>query len=174
MSFWHSRNHRVLFIISLILFSCFLLTKVDVWSAFGYSPMLFIRVIENISSISLGSANASSTSIVNSNRTLSNSTNNRTGNDQRVNANDQPREAFVTFSNNQPTYLALLKILLDSVHTFSTRPIIAYGIDVDLNVNVSEYPRVIKRRISQSDCGSVVHRRSSFSIGLIELCVRCF
>ena len=75
---------------------------------------------------------------------------------QQVDALPQPKEAFVTFSNNAPTYLALLKVLLDSVHAFSTRPIIAYGIDVDLNIDVKEYPRVIKRRIKQSDCGPVI------------------
>ena len=63
----------------------------------------------------------------------------------------QPKEAFVTFSNNAPTYLALLKVLLDFVHAFSTRPIIAYGIDVDLNIDVEQYPRVIKRRVKQRD-----------------------
>lgn len=70
---------------------------------------------------------------------------------------DQPKEAFVTFSNNQPTYLALLKIFLDSVHTFSTRPVIAYGVDVDLDINTTQYPRVIKRRLAQSDCGPSVY-----------------
>jgi hypothetical protein len=70
----------------------------------------------------------------------------------------QPKEAFVTFSNNNPTYLALFKVLLDSVHAFSTRPIIAFGIDVDLNVDVKQYPRLIKRRIAQSDCGPVSFR----------------
>ena len=68
----------------------------------------------------------------------------------------QPKEAFVTFSNNAPTYLALLKVLLDSVHAFSTRPIIAYGIDVDLDIDVNQYPRVIIRRIKQRDCGPVI------------------
>jgi hypothetical protein len=67
----------------------------------------------------------------------------------------QPKEAFVTFSNNNPTYLSLLYVLLDSVHAFSTRPIIAYGIDVDLNIDLNKYPRVIKRSIKQSDCGPV-------------------
>lgn len=67
----------------------------------------------------------------------------------------QPKEAFVTFSNNEPSYLAVLKVLLDSVHAFSTRPIIAFGIGVDLNIDEKEYPRVIKRRIEQSDCGPV-------------------
>ncbi|CAM4920436.1 unnamed protein product [Rotaria socialis] len=72
-----------------------------------------------------------------------------------TNVSKQPKEAFVTFSNNQPSYLALLNVLLDSVHAFSTRPIIAFGIDVDLNIDETKYPRVIKRRIAQSDCGPV-------------------
>ncbi|CAF0863299.1 unnamed protein product [Didymodactylos carnosus] len=66
-------------------------------------------------------------------------------------------EAFVTFSNNNQPYLALLNALLDSVHLFSTRPIIAFGIDVDLMVNLTKYPRVIKRQISQSNCGPSVY-----------------
>jgi hypothetical protein len=76
-------------------------------------------------------------------------------NSQNASTFVQPKEAFVTFSNNHPAYLALLKVLLDSVHAFSTRPIIAFGIDVDLDINLTKYPRVIKRRIRQSDCGPV-------------------
>jgi hypothetical protein len=49
--------------------------------------------------------------------------------------NSTPSEAFVTFCNNNPKYLALL------VHYFSTRPIIAYGIylgaDILVNWNVN-------------------------------------
>ncbi len=67
----------------------------------------------------------------------------------------KPKEAFVTFSNNHPKYLALLRVLLDSIHAFSTRPIIVFGIDVDLNIDLKKYHRVIKRRLSQKDCGPV-------------------
>ena len=67
--------------------------------------------------------------------------------------NSTPSEGFITFSDNNPTYLALLTNLLDSVHYFSTRPIIAYGIDVDLNIDSNKYPRLIKRRLSRKDCG---------------------
>jgi hypothetical protein len=74
---------------------------------------------------------------------------------QNASIPEQPKEAFVTFSNNQPSYLALLKVLLDSVHAFSTRPIIAYGVDVDLDIDTKQYPRAIKRRLKQSDCGPV-------------------
>ncbi|CAF0918968.1 unnamed protein product [Didymodactylos carnosus] len=73
------------------------------------------------------------------------------------NVGNSTKEAFVTFSNNNPTYLALLNVMLDSVHLFSTRPIIAFGIDVDLMVNLTKHPRVIKRRISQSNCGPSVY-----------------
>jgi hypothetical protein len=76
-------------------------------------------------------------------------------NSQNASTFVQPKEAFVTFSNNHPSYLALLNVLLDSVHAFSTRPIITFGIDVDLDINLTKYPRVIKRRIKQSDCGPV-------------------
>jgi hypothetical protein len=67
--------------------------------------------------------------------------------------NNTPNEGFVTFSNSDPKYLALLTNLLDSVHYFSTRPIIAYGIDVDLNLNMTKYPRLIQRRLNEKDCG---------------------
>jgi hypothetical protein len=59
--------------------------------------------------------------------------------------NSTPSEVFVTFSNNKPCYLALLTNVLDSVYHFSTCPIIAYGIDVDLDVDVNKHPRLIKR-----------------------------
>ena len=74
---------------------------------------------------------------------------------QKPNVTQQPKEAFVTFSNNNPRYLALLKILLDSIHAFSTRPIIAFGIDIDLDIDTKQYPRLIKRRLQQKDCGWV-------------------
>jgi len=71
--------------------------------------------------------------------------------------NSTPSEAFVTFANNNPNYLALLINVLDSVHYFSTRPIIAYGIDVDLDLNITKYPRLIKRRLTQKDCGPSIY-----------------
>lgn len=71
--------------------------------------------------------------------------------------NSTPNEGFVTFSDNNPTYLALLINLIDSVHYFSTRPIIAYGIDVDLKINMSKYPRLIKRRLNREDCGPSIY-----------------
>ena len=71
--------------------------------------------------------------------------------------NSNPNEGFVTFSDNNPKYLALLTNLLDSVHYFSSRPVIAYGIDVDLNVNSSQYPRLIKRRLNRKDCGPSIY-----------------
>ena len=71
--------------------------------------------------------------------------------------NRQPREAFVTFSNNRPQYLALLATLLDSVHEFSTRPVIVYGVDVDVDIDLTKYPRVIKQRIDGRDCGPSIY-----------------
>ncbi|CAF3428488.1 unnamed protein product [Rotaria socialis] len=71
--------------------------------------------------------------------------------------NSTPSEAFVVFSDNRPNYLALLGNLLDSVHYFSTRPVIAYGIDVDLALDATRYPRLIKRRLARKDCGYSVY-----------------
>ncbi|CAF0807162.1 unnamed protein product [Adineta steineri] len=71
--------------------------------------------------------------------------------------NSTPSEAFVTFCNNNPKYLALLTNVFDSIHSFSTRPIIVYGIDTDLNIDIKKYPRVIKRRLSQKDCGNSIY-----------------
>lgn len=71
--------------------------------------------------------------------------------------NSTPNEAFITYSDNNPTYLALLMNLLDSIHYFSRRPIIAYGIGVDLNIDGTKYPRLIKRRINRKDCGQSIY-----------------
>jgi hypothetical protein len=75
----------------------------------------------------------------------------------KLSINSTPSEGFITFSDNNPKYLALLTNLLDSVHYFSSRPIIAYGIDVDLDVDVNKYPRLIKRRLKKKDCGPSIY-----------------
>jgi hypothetical protein len=71
--------------------------------------------------------------------------------------NSTPSEAFVTFCDNKPSYLALLNNVLDSVHYFSTRPIIVYGIDIDLDIDATKYPRLIKRRLNTNDCGPSIY-----------------
>jgi hypothetical protein len=71
--------------------------------------------------------------------------------------NSTPNEAFVTFANNDVKYLTLLSNLLDSIHQFSTRPVIAYGIDVDLDLNITKYPRLIKRRLNRTMCGESIY-----------------
>jgi len=54
-------------------------------------------------------------------------------------------EAFISFAN--PAYFPLLEVLIKSVHEFSTRPIIAYGVNADIPFDIKKYPRLIKRRI---------------------------
>jgi len=71
--------------------------------------------------------------------------------------NSTPNEGFITFSDNNPKYLALLTNLLDSIHYFSSRPIIAYGIGVDLDIDIKKYPRLIKRRLNEEDCGPSIY-----------------
>lgn len=60
-------------------------------------------------------------------------------------AHENPSEGFVTFATSN--YFDLLKVTLDSAHAFSTRPVIAYGINADIPFSTTEYPRLIKRRI---------------------------
>ena len=54
-----------------------------------------------------------------------------------------PQEAFVAFADE--AFFPLLRVLIDSVEAFSTRPIIAYGINADLPW--PETPQLITRRI---------------------------
>ena len=54
-------------------------------------------------------------------------------------------EGFVTFATEN--YFSLLEILLESIHAFSTRPIIAFGINADIPFDQEKYPRLIKKRI---------------------------
>lgn len=55
-------------------------------------------------------------------------------------------QAFVTFATKN--YFPLLEVAIKSVHAFSTRPVIAYGINDDIPFSQKQYPNLIKRRIS--------------------------
>ncbi len=57
----------------------------------------------------------------------------------------QVEEGFVTFATKN--YFPLLRVLLDSVHYFSTRPIVVYGVNDDIPFSYQDYPRMIKRRL---------------------------
>ncbi|UJR25606.1 hypothetical protein I4U23_006950 [Adineta vaga] len=69
---------------------------------------------------------------------------------------DMPKEAFVTYIDNSENYRDLLAQLLISIHHFSTRPVIAYGFNIDLNFDTKKYPRLIQRRLNRSDCGESI------------------
>lgn len=60
-------------------------------------------------------------------------------------------EAFVTFATKN--YFPLLEVTIASVHEFSTRPIVAYGINDDIPFDNIKYPRLIKRRIDDELMG---------------------
>ncbi len=81
-----------------------------------------------------------------------------------VNRKHYPKEAFVTVINSQKNYIELLDILLDSVHLFSTRPIIIFSIDFNLTINQTRHSRVTVERISQNECGSNVFACKFFAI----------
>lgn len=55
-------------------------------------------------------------------------------------------EGFVTFATSN--YFSLLEVLLDSIKVFSTRPIVAFGINSDIPFSKEKYPFLIKKRIN--------------------------
>ncbi|CAF0732956.1 unnamed protein product [Adineta steineri] len=71
--------------------------------------------------------------------------------------NNVPNEAFLTFANNEYNYSTLLINLVDSVHRFSKRHIIAYGVDIDLDIDIKKYPRLIIRRLNRTGCSHSIH-----------------
>jgi hypothetical protein len=81
-----------------------------------------------------------------------------------VNRTHYPKEAFITFTNSQLNYVKLLYILLDSVHLFSTRPVIVFSVDFDLIINHTRHPRVTVERISQANCGPEIFACKLFAI----------
>ncbi|UJR24649.1 hypothetical protein I4U23_006023 [Adineta vaga] len=154
----HSKSFKIrlfVFIAFIIIISCLIFIRLDLTI-----PHTSIQSIFNRSIIFHKSNITFSTSIRNNTTQIKDTDINLTNNTKlNLNSNnsDQPKEAFVTFCNNNPLYLSIFEVLLDSIHTFSTRHIIAFGIDVDLNIDTKKYPRLIKRRISQRDCGPSVY-----------------
>lgn len=59
--------------------------------------------------------------------------------------NPDIEEGFVAFAT--ANYFPCLKVLLDSVNAFSTRPIVAFGVNADIPFSTDEYPCLIKKRI---------------------------
>lgn len=58
----------------------------------------------------------------------------------------EPREAFIAFVTKSHT--ELLPAWLDSLHEFSTRPIVVYGVDHVPELDVKKYPRLLLRRVT--------------------------
>lgn len=54
-------------------------------------------------------------------------------------------EGFVTFATRG--YFPILEVLIKSIHTFSSRPIVAFGINDDVPFSTDQYPQLIKKRI---------------------------
>ena len=155
--------YRFFLVFSILLMSYVLLSNMKSSANLNLTKRIFdgdlkiFGVVSTIPTTTVTTTSTETTSTTATTTSTTSTTSTTTALDQNQ-TNDslpQPKEAFVTFSNNNPNYLALFKIFLDSVHAFSTRPVIAFGIDVDLDVDTKEYPRLIKRRISQKDCGPV-------------------
>lgn len=62
-----------------------------------------------------------------------------------INANEEIPEAWVAYSDEN--YFPLLEITIASVHAFSSRPIVAVGVNADIPFSTEKYPRLIKKRI---------------------------
>lgn len=56
-----------------------------------------------------------------------------------------PEEGWVVFANE--SYFPLLEVAIAGLHTFSTRPVVAVGINADIPFSLEKYPRLIKKRI---------------------------
>ncbi len=55
-------------------------------------------------------------------------------------------EAWVAYAT--ANYFSLLEVTIASVHAFSTRPIVAVGVNDDIPFSTEKYPRLIKKRIN--------------------------
>lgn len=73
--------------------------------------------------------------------------------------NEEIHEGFVTFATK--SHFELLKVLVESIHNFSTRHIIAFGLDDDVPF---KYARLINRRISVSECGASIYFCKPYTI----------
>lgn len=71
-------------------------------------------------------------------------------------------ELFIVFCTSN--YEDLLEILVKSVHKFSTRHILAYGVDYEITLKKDKYPRLLKKTIKQSDCGVNIFTCKPYSI----------
>lgn len=86
-----------------------------------------------------------------------------------VNRTHYPKEAFITFTTSRQDYVELLYVLLDSVHLFSTRPVIVFSIDFDLIINYTRHSRVIVERIPRDECGSNIFTCKLLAMVLSEV-----
>lgn len=167
--------YRLFFILCVFLLSYLFASQLNVTRVIGEARVLISKSLSSETTQPASTTTSKTTqTTVTTATTATTSTTKILNTNQSTNYTDQPKEGFVTFSNNEPNYLALLKVLLDSVHAFSTRPIIAFGIDVDLNVDVKEYPRLIKRKIAQSDCGPVIALRFDRDVSICVILVSLF
>ena len=92
--------------------------------------------------------------------------------DSTQHASDQrayPKEAFVTCTDSHQSYVELLYVLLDSVHLFSSRPVMVFAVDFDLAINRTRHSRVIVQRISKKDCGPTIYSCKLFAMMLSQV-----
>lgn len=66
-------------------------------------------------------------------------------------------EAFVAYATAD--YFPILEVLIDSVHAFSTKPIVVFGVNADLPFSSEKYPRLIKRRLNIVENPNIFHQK---------------
>lgn len=72
------------------------------------------------------------------------------------------KEAFVTFAT--PSHFGLLEVLIESVHLFTKKYIVAFGIDGEIPFSSEKYPRLIKRFATIKDCGGHIYFCKPYAI----------
>lgn len=70
---------------------------------------------------------------------------------------DSPKEAWIAFATSN--YFELLEVTIASVHEFSSRPIIAVGVDADIPFSTEKYPRLIKKRVNSTPNLSLFYQK---------------
>lgn len=72
-------------------------------------------------------------------------------------ADSIPTEAWITFATSN--YFELLEVTIASAHAFSSRPIIAVGVNADIPFSQEKYPRLIKKRINLDNLSFIFYQK---------------
>jgi len=80
-------------------------------------------------------------------------------------------EAFISFCTCGSKYEPLAFILLQSLHEFSTRPLVMYWVDCEPQFNVTQFPRLINRHITSCPIHNAFAKIKAILLGEIKYAV---